>query len=510
MSNIVTRILNEVDHRPDILDCIANLSSDEVFTPPNMVDKVLDALPEEVWSNPSLKWLDPATKTGVFLRQVTYRLMIGLKDKFPDEEERRQHIFQNMIYGIGITELTALMARRSLYTSKNASSKESVAHFESPNGNIDYENRTHTYVNGNCKYCGNKETDAQLGGRGEDQERHAYKFIHLTPEEASKMKFDVIVGNPPYQLKDGGNGASAAPIYQLFVQQAKKLQPRYMAFIIPSRWFAGGKGLDKFRDEMLNDNRIRIIYDFPDANDCFPGVLIAGGVMYFVWNANEPGKCEIHTIVGDEELPVMSRELNEFDVFVRENQAVPILKKVKNRNEATLDLTVSSRKPFGLATNFSNFDNIDNPNKYKIYSSSQIGARKISYVEKTLVTKGYELIPKWKVLMPKAYRIGSSKDGGYINAIVAEPNSVCTESFVVMDTFNTREDAENFVKYIKTKFFRFLVSLRKITQDATAKVYGFVPNLPMDQLWTDEKLYERYDITPAEQKFIESMIKEMN
>lgn len=510
MSNIVTRILNEVDHRPDILDCIANLSSDEVFTPPNVVDKVLDTLPEEVWTDPGLKWLDPATKTGVFLRQVAYRLMIGLKEKFPDEQERRQHIFQNMIYGIGITELTALMARRSLYTSKDASGEGSIAKFDSQEGNIEYQNRTHTYVGGSCKYCGNKETDAQLGGRGESQERHAYKFIHLTAEEASKMKFDVIVGNPPYQLKDGGASASAMPIYHKFVEQAKKLNPRYMAFIIPSRWFAGGKGLDRFRNEMLNDDRIRIIYDYPDANDCFPGVLISGGVMYFVWNATDPGDCEIHTITGDDELPVSRRALNEFDVFIRENQAVPILKKVRSRNEETLDKYVSSRKPFGLDTKFSNFDKINNPDKYLIYSSNQVGVRKIGYVNKTLVQKGEPYLNTWKVLMPYAYRIGSSKDGGSVNPIVAPPESVCTESFVVMRTFSNEQEAKNFEKYIKTRFFRFLVSLRKISQHATSKVYGFVPNLPMDQMWTDEKLYERYDITQAEQKFIESMIKEMN
>lgn len=505
MSNIVTRILNEVDHRPDILDCIANLSSDEVFTPPNMVDKVLDALPEEVWSNPSLKWLDPATKTGVFLRQVTYRLMIGLKDKFPDEEERRQHIFQNMIYGIGITELTALMARRSLYTSKNASSKESVAQFESPNGNIDYENRTHTYVNGNCKYCGNKETDAQLGGRGEDQERHAYKFIHLTAEEASKMKFDVIVGNPPYQLKDGGHGSSAAPIYQLFVQQAKRLQPRYMSFIIPSRWFAGGKGLDAFRAEMLGDKRIMQVYDYPNANDCFPGVSIEGGVMYFVWNSTYEGDCEIRTIVGDEELSAMKRPLNEYDTFIRYNDAVPIIRKVKDRNEETLDKIVSSRKPFGLATNFDDFDQINNPDKIKIYANKKAG-----YIRKERIVKNIELVDKYKVLLSKS-------DGAALKSlrvigkpILAEPGSCCTETYIVINSFKKEEEASNLIKYMKTKFFRFLVLQRKITQDQTAKIFKFVPNLPMDQVWTDEKLYERYEITPAEQKFIESMIKEMN
>lgn len=506
MSNIVTRILNEVDHRPDILDCIANLSSDEVFTPPNMVDKVLDALPEEVWSNPSLKWLDPATKTGVFLRQVTYRLMIGLKDKFPDEEERRQHIFQNMIYGIGITELTALMARRSLYTSKNASSKESVARFESPNGNIDYENRTHTYVNGNCKYCGNKETDAQLGGRGEDQERHAYKFIHLTAEEASKMKFDVIVGNPPYQLKDGGHGASAAPIYQLFVQQAKRLQPRYMSFIIPSRWFAGGKGLDAFRAEMLNDKRIMRLYDYPNAADCFPGVEIKGGVMYFVWKHDHQGDCEIRTILGDEELPAMNRPLDEYDTFIRYNEAVPILRKIQERHEETLEKKVSSRKPFGFATNFNKYDKTDNPDKIKIYARGETG-----FVYDTLVQTNRQWRNKYKVLLAMAAEGG----GDFPNRIIGKPiladiPSVCTETYLVMDVFSEKSQAENFAKYVKTRFFRFLVMLKKNTQHLSKDRFSFVPDLPMDQVWTDEKLYERYEITPAEQKFIESMIKEMN
>ena len=506
MSNIVTRILNEVDHRPDILDCIANLSSDEVFTPPNMVDRVLDALPEEVWSNPSLKWLDPATKTGVFLRQVTYRLMIGLKDKFPDEEERRQHIFQNMIYGIGITELTALMARRSLYTSKNASSKESVAHFESPNGNIDYENRTHTYVNGNCKYCGNKETDAQLGGRGEDQERHAYKFIHLTAEEASKMKFDVIVGNPPYQLNDGGGtGSSAIPIYQKFVDQAKKLNPRYMAFIIPSRWFAGGKGLDNFRAEMLKDRRIKIVYDYPNAEDCFPGVSIIGGVMYFIWDSSYSGDCEVHTIINDEELPVSKRPLNEFEVFVRYNSAVPIIRKVRERHEETLDKVVLPRNPFRMPSGFSDFDQINNPDKIKIYARGNTG-----YVRRERVQSNTNLIDKYKVLVSKGD--GAAIASGRIigKPIIADNPSCSTETYLVAGIFKSQEEAKNYAEYMKTKFYRFLVSIKKNTQNMSQGSFAFVPNLPMDQVWTDKKLYERYDLTPAEQKFIESMIKEMN
>ena len=499
---LVHQILNK-GHIPDILTCIANLSSDEVFTPPELVDKILDIFPEEVWHDSSLKWLDPACKTGVFLRQIAKRLMKSLRDKFPNEEVRRQHIFKNMLYGIAITDLTALMSRRSLYTSKNANSDKSIIKFENKNGNISYDNRPHTYKNGYCIYCGNKE-DSELD-REENQERHAYNFIHLKPEEIKNMKFDVIVGNPPYQLRDDGNGASAAPIYHYFIRQAKNLKPRYMAFIIPSRWFAGGKGLDDFRDEMLHDRHIKEIYDYPDANDCFPGVEIKGGVNYFIWDKNHSGPCKITTIVNNEELPSTIRYLDEYDTFIRWNAAIPILKKVQNRHEVMLDKKVSSRKPFGLATNFENFDKINNPDKYKIYAKQKTG-----YVLKTQISKGFNLVDKFKVLMPKA----TQGSGVYPNAIlsiptIAGPGSVCTETYIVVNAFDSEEEANNFANYIKTRFFRFLVSLKKVTQDSTAKVYAFVPDLPMDRIWTDEKLYERYEITDDERQFIETMVKEM-
>ena len=500
--NLFTRLIKG-GHVPDILDCIANLSSDEVFTPPELVDKILDLFPEEVWKDSSLKWLDPACKTGIFLRQIAKRLMVGLRDEFPDEEKRREHIFQNMLYGIALTDLTALMSRRSLYTSKNANGKKSIAKFDTAEGNIRYDNRPHTYVNGTCIYCGNKE-GSELD-RDESRERHAYNFIHLKPEEAKEMKFDVIVGNPPYQLNDGGNGASAAPIYHLFIQQAKRLNPRYMAFIVPSRWFAGGKGLDAFRDEMLHDRHMKKLVDYPDASDCFPGVEIKGGVNYFIWDAEYNGDCEVTTIIGDEERKPMKRRLDEYDTFIRWNEAIPILRKVQAKHELTLDKIVSGRKPFGLATNFTDFDDIDNPDKYKIYANKKVG-----FVQKTQIQKGKNLINRWKVILPYA----NEGSGVFPNKIITEPiitgpNSVCTETYLVVKSFDNEENAKNFVSYIRTRFFRFLLLLHKSTQHTTAIVYSFVPDLPMDQKWTDEKLYERNDITPDEQDYIKSMIKEM-
>lgn len=500
-STLLQNLINQ-RHTPDILDCIANLSNDEVFTPPELANKVLDLLPEEVWHNKNLKWLDPACKTGIFLRQIAVRLMEGLRDEFPDEEERRHHIFQNMLYGIAITNLTALMSRRSLYTSKDASGEKSIAGFDDKNGNISYDNRPHTYKNGSCIFCGNSE-NSELD-RDEALERHAYNFIHLTPEEAQKMKFDVIVGNPPYQLSDGGGtGSSAMPIYQHFIRQAKKLKPRYMAFIIPSRWFAGGKGLDDFREEMLNDVHISRIVDYPNASDCFPGVSIEGGVNYFIWDSNFSGECEVSTVMGDETISNMQRLLDEYDIFIRHNQAISILRKVRSHQEETLDSVVSSRNPFSL-TGKVQLDQINNPDKVKIYANKETG-----YILRTKIAKNTDLIDKPKVLISKAHGTGKLPDSIISKPIVAEVPSACTETYLVIGAFTNVREAENLAKYAKTRFFRFLLSLRKLTQNITQKSYAFIPRLDMTREWTDEELYERYNIDKDEQTFIKQMVKEM-
>lgn len=486
---------------PDILDCISNLSSDEVFTPPSLVNKMLDDLPIEVWTNKNLKWLDAACKTGIFLREVAQRLMIGLQTQIPIEKERRDYIFKNMLYGLPITDLTAMMSRRTLYTSKNAKSKFSVVQFQKPCGNIQYIRTEHSYHSGNCEYCGIKEN---IYDRGQDLENYAYQFIH-NPNILKTMKFDVIIGNPPYQISDGGFGASAMPIYHKFVQQAIALKPKYVSFIIPSRWFAGGKGLDEFRSQMLGDKHISHLVDYPNASDCFPGVEIKGGVSYFLWDKNHNGDCSIRSMKGEDVVSEMTRPLSSYDVFIRHNQAISILEKVQTLAESTLDKKVSSRKPFGFATNFADFQDTEFKNSVKIYARGRTG-----WVAKDKIVVHPEWIDKYKVISSRAYGAGSESPHQITGKpICITPNTCCTETYLVVNAFDSEEHSQNLASYLKTRFVRFLISIKKNTQDLNKDRFAFVPDLDMSIEWTDKMLYAKYKLTDEEIVFINSIVKEM-
>lgn len=492
---------DKTQHTPDVLSCLANLSNDEVFTLPDVVKKMLDLLPQELFCDPDTTFLDPACKTGVFLREIAKRLLVGLEDKIPDLQQRIDHIFHKQLYGIAITELTSLLTRRSLYCSKYPNGPYSITHFDDAEGNIRYRRINHTWVNGKCKYCG---ASKEQWDREDTLETYAYELIHTDNlERLFNMKFDVIIGNPPYQLNDGGGmGASAMPIYQYFVMQSLKLNPKYLTMIIPSRWFVGGKGLDLFRNQMLTNTHIKELHDYIRASDCFPGVEIKGGVCYFLWDKDYNGDCQINTYKDNTLSSKMTRPLLEenADTFIRYNEAISILRKVNNKSIKRFSSLVSSRNPFGFASNYSDFV-LKSNDTVKIISMNQ----KENYVKISEVKKGFENLNCFKIFVAKAVGSGDMRTDK-LNPFIVGPNTICTETYLSISPFSNQKEAENAITYIQTKFFHFMFGLKKITQNTTSKSYEFVPMQDFSKPWTDEELYKKYELTQNEINYIESSV----
>lgn len=498
-----------INYNPDVLSCLANLSNDEVFTPPEIANRMLDLLPKEIWSDSKVKFLDPFCKSGVFLREITKRLQEGLSEEIPDVQKRLDHILHHQVYGMAITELTSLVSRRSLYCSKDASSEYSISRFDEASGNIAFHEIPHTWneSTGKCIYCG---ASREVYERGEDKESHAYQFIHTdNPKELfNNMKFDVIIGNPPYQLNDGGGRDSAAiPLYDKFVQKAKQLAPHFLIMIIPARWYTGGRGLDDFRDNMISDTRLKVIHDYPETDDCFPGLNIRGGVCYFLWDSLYHGDCTIINHIKGKMIE-MKRPLKEANIplLIRYNQSISIMKKVLKFKEVSLGKYVSTSKPFGMRSNFSDFTSIQTEkHSVKLYRFGENG-----YVAKKIIVKNEKLIDRYKVLVSKASPGGDEYPHSIVSQpIVSEPNSVCTETYLVIKDVDSRIEAENLVSYIKTRFFRFMMSLVKNTQNISKASYTFVPLQDFSHPWTDEMLYRKYNLSSDEIAFIESMIRPM-
>lgn len=496
-------------HNPDILTCLANLSADEVFTPPKLAAAMLDLLPQELFRRPDTTFLDPVCKSGVFLREIARRLNDGLKDQMPDEQARINHILSKQVFGLAITELTALLSRRSVYCSKKADDKYSIATaFTKPDGNIRLPKAQHTWnTNGKCEACGANQGEYD---RDETFETYAYPFIHGSdPTEVFKVKFDVIIGNPPYQLDTGGSGRQAKPLYQMFIQQAIKLEPRYLSMVIPSRWFAGGMGLADFRSAMLNDKRITQLVDFPNASDVFPGVDIAGGVCYLLWEKDRRGDCLVTRVDGDNRSS-MTRPLNEFPIFVRDSRSVPIVRKVLSTTDymkGALSNRVSSIRPFGIPTNY--------PPKATgtpCWFIQRIGKQ---FANPDDLTDTNHVLNKWKLLVPKAPIAGQTDFTKPVrfyhnrNAFVVAPGEACTESWIIAGAFSTKAEALAYRSYLFTKIVRFLILQTVVSQDVNRMNFAFVPDLvDYEGTYTDDMLRTRWKLTPDEWQYVDSRISE--
>ena len=501
---------------PDILDAIAAMSSNAIPTPPLLARALLDLLPNEVWSNPDYRWLDPATKSGSILREVARRLMDGLAGWEPDPLKRSEHILRNMLYGCAITQVHGEMTRRSVYVSRDATSDYSIAQFHTPEGNLPFLPADHDFpvggdgrAAGSCKTCG----APAILERGSMRENYAYAFIHgaYPTEEMENMQFDVIVGNPPYQIGTDGYGATASTIYQHFVEKAVALNPKYIAMITPSRWFTGGKGLDEFRARMIADRRLRTIVDNPKLFDCFPGVKIRGGVNYFLWDRNYDGDCEFSTRIDGKITATVKRDLRSGDgVLVRDANALSIIEKVSLKSSESVEAMCTVTKPFGLTMRSNYAGSSPEPFDGAI---PLIYASHVGYSRPDQIQRNHEWIDRWKVLLPRASSGDTNQDGTgrIIDVVLGEPialapGSACTQTYFIAGMFDNRIETENYAHFLATRFARFLVLQRKTTQDVTPDRFRFVPKLDMQRRWSDQDLYSHFDLSQSEQDYIEATI----
>ena len=505
-------------YNPDVLNCLANLSNDEVFTPPTLANQMLDLLPKELFSDPKTTFFDPFCKSGVFLREIVKRLDRGLQSVIPDRRERIDHIMHKQVFGIAITELTSLLSRRSLYCSKHADGEHSVSRFDTPEGNLRYTPLHHTWERGKCRYCGASQ---EVYDRGEASEQYAYQFIHTdNPERIFNMKFDVIIGNPPYQLSDGSGGSTdaAMPLYHKFVEQSKLLNPRHLIMIIPSKWMVGGRGLKEFRDSMSNDKRIRVIYDFEDSTTCFSGVHLDGGVCFFLWNRDYCGNVDYYYTDSKGCVVNSNRQLKSpFSNFIiRDSRLFSILDKTSKSQ--SFSSIVSTTKPFGVRK-----DLFNNSGRYpesrlsetpfqggiKIHGVKGLkgGARRVvGYVDKSFVKDPHNALNRYKLFFTTSYSTNA------VNApapIIAEPGEACTETFLVIGPFANKEELANCDSYMETNLFKFLLYSGKGTMQVTREVFALIPLQDFSHPWTDEMLYKKYKLTEEEIAFIESMIRPM-
>lgn len=498
----------------------------EVFTAEREVKAMCDLIAGEC-SRIDSRFLEPACGNGNFLAEVLRRKLKVVKElygKSRHEYEQYSILAMSGLYGIDILNDNAEecrirlleLWRKEYYKTLAVSANEdllaavryildhnilcgdALSLLRSDGAPIIFSEWTFAF--GNLIKRRDFRLDQLVEGEGEKQERQNGLF---KPDMEPDAKFDVIIGNPPYQLSDGGNGASARPIYHLFVEQAKKLNPSYLIFIIPARWYSGGKGLDGFRATMLSDRHISHLIDFTNSIDCFQGVDVAGGVCYFLRERNWKGSCNFKNYFNGKWSSLV-KNLDEYPVLIRYPMADRIIKKIHYESLESMESCISSRKPFGLTTNTKPTQMGDILLRYN---------RGIGRISRKDVSKGIEHIDKWKVIISylTAEHAGRPDKNGMFKVLstmeLLAPPSVCTETYLLAGSFESKEEAQNLLSYLKTRFARFLIAQVAVSQHITRRCFAFVPIQDFSKPWTDTELYTKYGLDEEEIAFIESMIK---
>lgn len=457
---------------------------------------------EDVFS-PQSRILEINSKSGLYPLYVAYSIFRNrVKETYPDKAPETLSIAQHQeIWDKTVSENVFVLCKTPMAKSIT---KRTLVGFRNAKVNTRYfEDLVH-----------------QITHRPDDfiskvKKGHSYWKSNNTND----MKFNAVVGNPPYQVLDGGgSGDSAKPVYNLFVDIAKAIRPDFISMIMPAKWYSGGKGLDAFRNVMLNDNRISYLADYPDSRDCFPSVDVAGGICYFLWDANYNGVCTFESFMAGEIIK-SNRKLNEYNTLVRHLVAENIIKKIQAQSKNYLSTVVFSRNPFGLTNKIlTNTDCFED--SISVFSSSGI-----FYVKKEEIGTNVKLIPKWKVIISKtsSEHAGQTDKQGKKRVLsrieILPPHSVCSESYLLVSVFENQNEAERLKKYLASKFLRFLLSTILLTQNISKGMFSFVPLQDFtnnsDIVWSksipeiDQQLYNKYKLSQEEIAFIENMIKPM-
>ena len=473
--------------------CFLNEQFDpqEVLEEPRLVDQ--GQVTEDIFLNPEARILEMNSKSGLYPLYMAYSLyamkLPGPEDKLPLEQTQAlwQETVEQQIFVLCKTRMAESITRRTLV------------------GYQDWTVNT-TYI-------------PHLLERMENDPQRLAKKLQRTDtwgKEEQPMKFDAIVGNPPYQEMDGGGkGYSAKPVYNYFVGEAKAIEPHYISMITPSRWFSGGKGLDDFRAEMLQDKHLRKIVDYADNEALFSNVSIVGGVNYFLWDSSYNGDCEVTSIRGENAV-TLNRDLSEYDIFIRNNNALQLIRRMEASSDRKMDDVVYPRNVFGISSDLRGQDNKDEKHQIALFSSQKSNSMAMSYISGDEVQKQHELIGKYKVIMgkvvPRGGEVGVDPSVGYrvtSTLQVLSPGSVFTDSYLLLAAFDSKAEAIHFAEYMCLKFPRFLLHETYSSMNISKQNFRFVPFLDYSKEWTDKELFKRYGCNEEEISMIESIIRPM-